>query len=126
MAVDFSFSEEQELLRQEIRRFAEERILPGVRERDRAHTFPADLVREAGEMGLLGMLVEERYGGTGFDPLSYCLAVEEISRICPSIGVTMSVSNSVCCWPIAKFGSEEIKRSSCPTSRAVASSGASA
>ena len=102
------------MLRQEIRRFAEERILPGVRERDRGHTFPADLLREAGELGLLGMLVEERYGGTGFDPLSYCLAVEEISRICPSIGVTMSVSNSVCCWPIARFGSEEIKRQFLP------------
>ncbi len=114
MAIDFSFTEEQEMLRQEIRRFAEERILPGVRERDRGHTFPADLLREAGELGLLGMLVEERYGGTGFDPLSYCLAVEEISRICPSIGVTMSVSNSVCCWPIARFGSEEIKRQFLP------------
>jgi len=110
MAVNFSFSEEQELLRQEVRRFAEERILPGVRERDRTHSFPADLLREAGEMGLLGMLVEERYGGSGFDPLSYCLAVEEISRVCPAIGVTMSVSNSVCCWPIARFGSEEVKQ----------------
>lgn len=110
MAVDFSLSDEQELLRQEVRRFAEERILPGVRERDRSHSFPADLLREAGEMGLLGMLVEERYGGSGFDPLSHCLAVEEISRICPSVGVTISVSNSVCCWPIAKFGSEETKQ----------------
>ncbi len=114
MAVEFSFTEEQEMLRQEIRRFAEERILPGVRERDQTHTFPAELVKEAGEMGLLGMLVEERYGGTGFDPLSYCLAVEEISRICPSIGVTMSVSNSVCCWPIARFGGEEVKREFLP------------
>lgn len=109
MAVDFSLTEEQELLRQEVRRFAEERIAPGARERDREHRFPADLLREAGEMGLLGMLVDERYGGTGFDPLTYCLAVEEISRICPSVGVTMSVSNSVCSWPIAKFGSEEVK-----------------
>ena len=75
MAVDFSFTEEQDLLRQEIRRFAEERIHPGTGERDRAHAFPADLLREAGDMGLLGMLVEERYGGTGFDPLSYCIAV---------------------------------------------------
>ena len=114
MAVEFSFTEEQEMLRQEIRRFAEERILPGVRERDQTHTFPAELVKEAGEMGLLGMLVEERYGGTGFDPLSYCLEVEEISRICPSIGVTMSVSNSVCCWPIARFGGEEVKREFLP------------
>lgn len=102
------------MLRREVRRFAEERILPGVRERDREHTFPADLLREAGEMGLLGMLVDERYGGAGFDPLSYCLAVEEISRICPSIGVTLSVSNSVCCWPIAKFGSEEVKQQFLP------------
>ena len=77
MAVDFSLTEEQELLRQEVRRFAEERIAPGARERDREHRFPADLLREAGEMGLLGMLVDERYGGTGFDPLTYCLAVEE-------------------------------------------------
>lgn len=102
------------MLRREVRRFAEERILPGVRERDLGHTFPADLVHEAGEMGLFGMLVDESYGGSGFDPLSYCLAVEEISRICPSIGVTMSVSNSVCCWPIAKFGSEEVKRKFLP------------
>jgi alkylation response protein AidB-like acyl-CoA dehydrogenase len=114
MAVDFSVSDEQEMLRQEVRRFAEERILPGVRERDRTHAFPADLLREAGDLGLLGMLVDERYGGTGFDPLSYCLAVEEISRICPSIGVTMSVSNSVCCWPIAHFGGEEVKRKFLP------------
>lgn len=110
MAVDFTLTEDQELLRQEIRRFAEERVRPGLRQRDLAHEFPAALVAEMGELGLLGMLVPEAYGGGGQDPLTYCLAVEEISRVCPSLGVTMSVTNSVCCWPIARFGSEELKR----------------
>ncbi len=108
--VSFGFTEEQELLRSEVRRFAEERLRPGTVERDRERRFPAEIVHEMGEMGLLGMLVEERYGGAGFDPLSYVIAVEELARVCPSTAVTMSVSNSVCCWPIAHFGSEELKR----------------
>lgn len=108
--VDFSFSEDQELMRQEVRRFAEERIAPGVDERDREHRFPEDVISEMGELGLLGMMVPEEYGGAGIDPLTYALGVEEISRICPSTGVTMSVTNSVCCWPILRFGSEDLKR----------------
>jgi alkylation response protein AidB-like acyl-CoA dehydrogenase len=63
-----------------------------------------------GELGLLGMLVPEEYGGAGMDVLSYVLAIEEISRVDPAVAVTMSVTNSVCCWPIARFGSEELKR----------------
>lgn len=110
MPIDFQLSDEQELLREELQRFAEERILPGTAERDRAREFPAAIVRELGAMGVLGMLVPERYGGTGSDPLSYCLAIEELSRVCPSVGVTISVTNSVCCWPIQRFGSEELKR----------------
>jgi len=110
MAVDFSLDEDQELLRREIRRFAEERVRPGLRARDLAHQFPAALVAEMGELGLLGMLVPESLGGTGQLPLTYCLAVEEISRVCPSLGVTMSVTNSVCCWPIVRYGSEELQR----------------
>ena len=107
--MDFSLTDEQQLLRDEVRRFAEERIAPGVDERDREHAFPRQILREMGELGLLGMMVGERYGGAGLDPLSYCVAVEEISRVCPAIGVTMSVTNSVCCWPIAEFGSDELK-----------------
>lgn len=107
---DFGLNEDQRLLRDEIRRFAEERIAPGVEAREKGHEFPADILREMGEMGLLGMLVPEAYGGTGFDVVSYVVAVEEIARICPSTAVSMSVSNSVCCWPIAHFGSEELKR----------------
>jgi alkylation response protein AidB-like acyl-CoA dehydrogenase len=107
--IDFSLSADQELLREEVRRFAEERIRPGVEERDREHRFPAEIVREMGELGLLGMLVAEEYGGAGVDPLTYVLAVEEVARVCPSTAVTMSVTNSVCCWPIARFGSEHLK-----------------
>ncbi|MEZ5331360.1 MAG: acyl-CoA dehydrogenase family protein [Thermoanaerobaculia bacterium] len=106
----FDLSEEQELLRRELRRFAEERIAPEAAARDREHRFPAELVPEMAELGLFGMLVPEEYGGIGLDPLSYVVAVSEISRLCPSLGVTMSVCNSVCCWPIVHFGSEELKR----------------
>src|SRR5579864_9038962 len=106
----FGLSEEQELLREQVRRFAEERIRPGVLERDRAHRFPAEIVAEMGEMGLLGMLVGEEYGGAGADVLTYAVVVEELARVCAATAVTMSVSNSVCCWPIARFGSEELKR----------------
>ena len=107
--VDFSFTEDQELLRDEVRRFAEERIRPGLAERDREHRFPLDIFQEMGEMGLLGMMVPEEYGGAGMDTLSYLLAMEEVSRVDPAVAVTMSVTNSVCCWPVNRFGSEELK-----------------
>lgn len=108
--IDFALDEDQELLRTEIRRFAEERIRPGVAERDRNHEFPAEIVAEMGEMGLLGMLVGEEYGGVGYDTLSYLLVIEEIAAVCPATAVTMSVTNSVCSWPIVHFGSDELKR----------------
>jgi alkylation response protein AidB-like acyl-CoA dehydrogenase len=106
---DFDLDEGQELLRGEVRRFAEERIRPGVEERERSHEKPADILREMGEMGLLGMLVGEEFGGVGFDSVSYVVAVEELARVCPSIAVTMSVTNSVCGWPIYRFGSDELR-----------------
>ncbi len=110
----FALSEEQDLLRQEVRRFAEERIRPGTAARDRTHTFPSEVLAEMGELGLLGMMVEEGYGGQGADPLTYVIALEEIARVCPSTAVTMSVTNSVCCWPLAKFGRPELKRKVLP------------
>jgi acyl-CoA dehydrogenase len=112
--MDFGLNEEQRLLQQEVKRFAEERIRPGTAERDRSHEFPDEIVAEMGEMGLLGMLVPEEYGGTGLDLLSYVVAVEELARVCPSVAVTMSVTNSVCCWPIVAFGSEELKQAVLP------------
>jgi len=108
--MDFALGEDQVLIRDEVRRFAEERILPGVAERDREHQFPAEIIAELGELGFLGMTVDEEYGGAGFDSLTYLLAVEELARICPATAVTMTVTNSVCCWPISRFGSEELKR----------------
>ena len=108
--MEFGLSEEQELLREQVQRFAEERIAPGVAERDRTHRFPEDLVREMGELGLLGMFVPEAYGGAGMDMVAYVVAVEELARICPAVAVTMSVTNSVCCWPILAYGSEAIKK----------------
>src|SRR5919112_3876750 len=101
--VEFGLTEDQELLRGEVRRFAEERIRPGVAERDRKHEFPEEVLREMGEMGLLGMMVPEEYGGAGLDALTYCMAIEEIGRVCPATAVSMSVTNSVCCWPIVQF-----------------------
>jgi alkylation response protein AidB-like acyl-CoA dehydrogenase len=106
MSVTFDLNEEQKLLVEEVRRYAEEEIRPGTAERDKNHEFPEAIIAEIGELGLLGMMVEEEYGGPGFDPLTYCLAVEELAAVCPSVSVTMSVSNSVCCWPIQKYGSE--------------------
>jgi alkylation response protein AidB-like acyl-CoA dehydrogenase len=107
--ISFALTQEQELLRQELRRFGEERVRPGAAEREERREFPADLVRELGEMGFLGCFVPERWGGAGFDLVSYAVAIEELARICPSIAVTVSVTNSVCCWPILHFGSEELK-----------------
>lgn len=113
--VDFALSEDQELLRDEVRRFAEGRIRPGVAERDRKHEFPVDIFKEMGEMGLLGMLIPEEHGGAGLDPLTYCIAMEEIARVDPAVAVTMSVTNSVCGWPLVKFGSDELKRKVLPS-----------
>jgi butyryl-CoA dehydrogenase len=107
---DFSLSEDQELLREQVRRFAEERIRPGTQERDRERRFPAEVVQEMGELGLLGMMVAEEYGGAGADVLTYIVAVEELARVCAATAVTMSVTNSACCWPISRFGSDELRR----------------
>ena len=107
--VDFALTQEQELLRQELRRFREERIRPGVAERDAKREFPVEIFHQLGEMGLLGCFVPERWGGAGFDLVSYAVAIEEIARACPSVAVTVSVTNSVCCWPILQFGSDVVR-----------------
>src|SRR3954449_4665919 len=81
--LDFALTEEQEMLVEQVRRFAEERIRPGVEERDREHRFPEEILGEMGELGFLGMTIEEKYGGAAVDTLTYLLAVEEIARVCP-------------------------------------------
>ena len=112
--MDFSFSEEQRLIRDTVRQFMETEVRPVVREHDRKEEFPHEIVHRLGEMGILGMLVPEEWGGSGADTISYALVLEEISRVSASIGVTVSVNNSVACFPIYKFGSEEQKKKYLP------------
>ncbi len=112
--MDFSLDEQQEMVRDMVRSFAEDRIRPGAAERDRTGEFSAEIFAEMAELGLLGMLVPEEFGGAGMDLLSYLLAVEELARVDASVAVGMTVSNSVCCWPIMTFGTEDQKKEFLP------------
>ncbi len=106
----FELPEDIQEIRDLARDFARNEILPGAAERDREHAFPADLVRQLGEMGFMGMFVPEEYGGAGLSTLAYTVALEEISYADASVGVVMSVNNSLVCWPIMAFGTEAQKR----------------
>lgn len=108
--MDFNFSEEQLAVRDAAREFAEIELAPGVIERDEKEIFPAEQVRKMGEMGFMGMMVDPQYGGGGMDTISYVLAMEEISKVDASAGVVMSVNNSLVCWGLEKFGTEEQKQ----------------
>ena len=103
-------NEDQKMLRDEVRRFADEVVRPRAKEIDETGVFPRDFFDQAGELGLAGVCVEERYGGAGMDTISYCLVIEEISRACASSGVILSVNNSLVCDPVAKYGTEEQKQ----------------
>ncbi len=104
-------SEEQLLLRDSVRQFAEEVVKPRAKEIDETGEFPRQFFAQAGELGLAGVAVPEEYGGAGMDPLSYSIVIEEISRACASSGVILSVNNSLACDPILKFGTEDQKQS---------------
>jgi len=108
--MNFELTEEQKEIRDAVLEFAEAEIAPGVAERERREEFPRDILVKLGEMGIMGMMVPEEYGGAGSDALSYVLAVEELARVCASVAVTVSVNNSVACYPIWKFGTEAQKR----------------
>ncbi len=108
--MDFALDEQQQMVQEMVRSFGEERIRPGATERDQSGVFPTDIFAELGELGLLGMFVPEQYGGAGMDTLSYLISVMELARVDASIAVGMSVTNSVCCWPILNFGTEEQKK----------------
>ncbi|MEE8137461.1 MAG: acyl-CoA dehydrogenase [Thermoanaerobaculia bacterium] len=103
-------TEEQKLLRESVRRFAEEVVKPKAKQIDETGEFPRDFYDQAGELGLAGVAIPERYGGAGMDTISYCLAIEEISRVCASSGVILSVNNSLVCTPLLGYGSEEQKQ----------------
>ncbi len=103
-------SKEHEEFRQRIRKFAEREIEPKAKELDDLGKFPFDTVKKLGEMGILGMVAPKEYGGSGYDTLSYSIAVEEISRVCGSTGITVAAHNSLGVYPIYLFGNEEQKR----------------
>ena len=108
--MQFSLTEEQSAVQRTAHDFATNEVLPKAAEIDREHRHPAELVKRMAELGFLGIAVPEQYGGSGFDHISYVLAMEEISRACASTGVIMSVMNSLVCDPIYRFGSEEQKQ----------------
>jgi alkylation response protein AidB-like acyl-CoA dehydrogenase len=96
------------------RDFARNEVMPGAAKRDHEHSFPAEQVAQLAEMGFLGMFVPEQYGGAGLSTLAYVVALEEICYADASVGVTMSVNNSLACWPILSAGNEEQKRKYLP------------
>ena len=107
--MDFTLSEEQLMIQQAAKDFAQSELLPGVIERDETQTFPWELVQKMGELGFMGMMVNEKYGGSGLGTLSYVLAMEELSKIDASASVMVSVNNSLVCWGLETYGTEEQK-----------------
>src|SRR5690348_14036550 len=107
--MDFSLNAEQQLIRDMCRDFAEEVIRPRAEEMDRTAEFPYDIVRQMAELGLLGLPFPEEYGGAGADFLSYCIAIEEISRGDASIGITMEAHTSLGAMPFYLFGNAQQK-----------------
>ncbi|ALM07942.1 acyl-CoA dehydrogenase [Sediminicola sp. YIK13] len=112
--MDFTLSEEQRMIQQAARDFAQNELLPGVIERDEAQKFPTEEVKKMGELGFMGMMVNPKYGGSGLDTLSYAIAVEELSKIDASASVIVSVNNSLVCWGLETFGTEAQKEKYLP------------
>jgi alkylation response protein AidB-like acyl-CoA dehydrogenase len=104
--MNFEFTEEQLMIRQAAKDFAERELLPGVIERDDNATFPTEQVKAIAELGFLGMMADPTYDGGGMDTVSYVLAMEEISKIDASVSVIMSVCNSLVNWGIETYGTE--------------------
>ena len=107
--MDFTLTEEQRMIQQAARDFAQNELLPGVIERDEKQEFPARQVREMGALGFLGMMVDPAYGGSGMDTLSYVLVMEELSKVDASASVVVSVNNSLVCWGLETYGSQAQK-----------------
>src|SRR5262252_4783501 len=108
--MDLALTEEQLMIRQAARDFANQECLPGVIERDEKMIFPKEQILKLSDLGFLGMMVNPKYGGSGLDTVSYVIAMEEISKVDASVGVCMSVNNSLVCWGLEEFGTEEQKQ----------------
>ena len=110
----FQLSEQSLQIRDLARSFARDAVMPGAAERDLSKEYPAELVSQLGEMGFMGMFIPEEYGGTGLSILDYVVALEEISYADASLGVVMSVNNSLASSPIISFGTEAQKQKYLP------------
>lgn len=107
--MNFSFTEEQLMIKQTAKEFAEAEIAPSAVDRDIKGEFPYDIIKKLGELGFMGMMVSPEWGGAGLDTISYVLAMEEISKVDASVGVIMSVNNSLVCWGLDTYGTNEQK-----------------
>src|SRR5688572_23919230 len=107
--MNFQLTEEHLAVQQAARNFAQAELFPGVIERDTHQKFPEPEIRKMAELGFMGVMVDPKYGGGGMDTISYVLAMEEISKVDASASVCMSVNNSLVCWGLEKYGSEEQK-----------------
>ena len=112
--MNFDFTNDQKMLRDEVRKFAESVLLPQASEIDRTGEFPMANIKKMADLGLLGVIVPEEYGGSGFDFQSLSIVIEEISRVCASTGVITAVNNSLVTYPILTFGNEDQKKKYLP------------
>ena len=108
--MDFSLTEEHVMIRDAARDFAQTELLPGVIERDEKQEFPQELVKKMGDLGFMGIMVDPKYGGSGMDTISYVLVMEELSKIDASASVMVSVNNSLVCYGLQAYGTEEQKQ----------------
>src|SRR4051794_23023062 len=106
----FKLSEEHEMIRKMVRDFAKNEVAPTAAQRDEEERFDRGIFTQMADLGLTGIPWPEQYGGIGSDYLAYCIAVEELSRVCASTGVTLSAHTSLAGWPLYKFGTEEQKQ----------------
>src|ERR1700683_4667289 len=110
LSCDLDLTEEQQLRQKSVRDFAEAEVKPHAKEIDETGRFPRDNFKKAAELGLTGVAVPENYGGAGMDHVSYAIGIDEISRVCASTGVILSVQNSLYCDPVLRFGTDEQKQ----------------
>jgi alkylation response protein AidB-like acyl-CoA dehydrogenase len=108
--MDFSLTEEQLMIKEAARDFANLELLPGVIERDEKQYFPAELRKKMADLGFMGIMVDPKYGGSGMDTVSYVIIMEELSKVEASAGVIVSVNNSLVTWGLEHFGTEEQKQ----------------
>lgn len=112
--MNFTLTEEQSMIQQMVREFADQEVRPIASEIDKTHTFPTATVKRMAELDLFALSIPEAYGGSGSDYLSYAIAVEELSKVCATHGVVLSAQTSLCTHPILKFGTEEQKKKYVP------------